>query len=63
MIDEQDGIRFIECKVTVENREGIGGDFERNFGGTQKERRVTFDGYATPELYAAITKAIEEVSK
>ena len=52
-----------ECKVTVEHREGLGGDWERNTGGATREKRITFDGYATAELYAALTEAIKEVSR
>lgn len=57
--DEQD-IRPMayECKFTVESRGGVGGDWERNVGGMQGERRVTFDGYASPELYAALIDAM-----
>lgn len=39
-----------ECKFTVE---GTG-----NIGGMHEQRRVTFEGYATHELYAAIIEAI-----
>lgn len=55
--------RFIECKFTVESRNGVGGDWERNVGGAQTEKRVTFDGCATNELYAALIDAIGEVVK
>ena len=51
-----------ECKFTVECREGLGGDFQRNVGGQQREKRVTFDGYANPALIDAIISAIGEVS-
>jgi hypothetical protein len=47
-----------ECKFTVESRGGVGGDFQRNIGGATSEKRVTFDGYASPELYAALIDAI-----
>lgn len=52
---------YVECKFTVENDEGNGGDFEKNTGGSRRRRRVTFEGYATDELYAALTDAVREV--
>lgn len=42
-----------ECKFAVE-RTG-------NMGGAHEQRRVTFEGYATPELYAALTEAIVHI--
>lgn len=54
-------IRFIECKFTVEGKTGNGGDFEKNIGGNMSDRRITFEGYATPELYATLAAAIEKV--
>lgn len=39
-----------ECKFTVEGTGNIADAHER--------RRVTFEGYATPELYAAVIDAI-----
>jgi hypothetical protein len=50
--------RFIECKFTVESSNTVGGDWERNVGGARTEKRVTYDGYATKELYAALIDAI-----
>jgi len=50
-----------ECKFTVESRSGVSGDFQRNIGGATGEKRVTFDGYASPELYAALIDAIGKV--
>lgn len=47
-----------ECKFTVESRGGVGGDWERNLGGTHSEKRVAFEGYASPELYAALIDAM-----
>lgn len=60
---ESDNITAVayECKFTVESTVNIGGDWERNIGGTHKQKRVTFDGYASHELYAALIDAIEEV--
>lgn len=54
-------IKFIECKFTVESDEGLGGDFERNIGGSRKRTRITFDGYCTKGLYDELTKAIGKV--
>lgn len=53
--------KFVECKFTVESRECLGGDWERNIGGANKEKRVTFEGFATTALYDAIIDAIREV--
>lgn len=50
-----------ECKFIVESRGGVGGDYQRNIGGMQGEKRVTFDGYASPELYTALIDAINKV--
>lgn len=50
-----------ECKFTVESRGGVGGDFQCNIGGTTGEKRVTFDGYASPEMYAALIDAMGKV--
>lgn len=52
-----------ECKFTVESRGGVGGDWERNIGGTQSEKRIHFEGYASPALYDALIGAITEVVK
>ena len=57
----EDECKFIECKFTVESREGVGGDWERNVGGASKDKRITFDGYATGDLYAALIDAIGRV--
>ena len=42
-----------ECKFTVESRGGV--------SGATGEKRVTFSGYASPELYAALVDAMEKV--
>ena len=61
--DVESHVRLIayECKFTVESREGTGGDFERNVGGSRKEQRVTFEGYASPEMCDALIAAIGKV--
>lgn len=53
--------RPIEGKFTIESRECLGGDWAKNIGGANKEKRVTFDGCMTGELYAAIIDAIAKV--
>ena len=53
--------RPIECKFTIESRECLGGDWAKNIGGTNKEKRVTFDVCATNKLYAAIIDAMGKV--
>lgn len=47
-----------ECKFTVESTGNMGGDWQRNLGGVHEQKRVTFEGYATQELYAALIDAI-----
>ena len=42
-----------ECKFTVESRSEV--------GGIQSEKRVTFDGYASDELYAALIDMMGKV--
>lgn len=42
-----------ECKFTVESSEGLCGSSE--------SRRVTFEGYASRELYEALIEAIGKV--
>lgn len=54
--------RPIECKFTIESRECLGGDWAKNIGGANKEKRVTFDGCVTNELYAAIIDAMGKVA-
>jgi hypothetical protein len=53
--------RNIEGKFTIESRGCLGGDWAKNIGGENKEKRVTFDGCMTGELYAAIIDAIAKV--
>lgn len=43
-----------ECKFTVEDT--------GTAGAMSEHRRVEFEGYATPELYAALTEAIKRAS-
>ena len=50
-----------ECKFTIESRGGVGGDYQHNVGGMQGEKRITFDGYASIELYDALIEAIAKV--
>ena len=52
---------YVECKFTVESRQGRGGDFERNVGGNMTDKRITFEGFATNELYSAVMAAIADV--
>ena len=61
--DAQPEVRLMayECKFTVESRECLGGDWSKNIGGANKEKRVTFEGYASPGLYDALADAIGEV--
>lgn len=61
--DAQPEVRLMayECKFTVESSEKSGGDFLTNIGGGNREKRVTFEGYASPGLYDALADAIGEV--
>ena len=52
---------YVECKFTIESRQGRGGDWERNTGGNITDKRITFDGYATNELYNAVMAAVADV--
>ena len=60
---EQPSIKplYVECKFTVESRQGRGGDWERNIGGNMTDKRVTFEGFATNELYNALMDAVADV--
>jgi len=51
--DEQVRPMAYECKFTVESRSEV--------GGIQGEKCVTFDGYASDELYAALIDAMGKV--
>lgn len=55
------GIRFIECKFTVEGEETLGGDFERNIGGTRKKSRISFEGYCSKEMYDVFADSIKKI--
>lgn len=60
-IDANADIRFIECKFTVESDEALGGDFEKNIGGSRKKTRINFDGVCSKELYIELANAIQKV--
>lgn len=51
-----------ECKFTINSRGNTGGDWEHNVGGMHEEKLITFDGYASTELYAALIDAVKKVS-
>ena len=53
----------VECKFTVEHKEGLGGDWERNAGGTHRQRSITFEGYATMDVMHELAEAIRRVSE
>ena len=53
----------VECKFTVEHNEGIGGDWERNVGGTHRQRSITFEGCATMDVMHELAEAIRRVSE
>ena len=59
--DEPTVVRAFECKFTVESSESMGGDLLKNIGGARSEKRVTFEGYASNALIAALIGAIEGV--
>lgn len=56
--------RIIESKLIVESERFSGGDWAKNIGGSRNQKRITFEGYVTPEMYSAlidaITKAVDE---
>ena len=53
---------LVECKFTVESKEFNGGDFEKNIGGGRKDKRISFEGYATNELYKAVMDSVRDIS-
>ena len=53
--------KAIECKITIESNGAAGGDWKRNTGGLHEMKRISFDGYATRELYAALIDAVGKV--
>ena len=53
---------LIECKFTIESREGLGGDWEKNMSGATKDKRITFEGCATKDLYGAVMDALRNIS-
>lgn len=53
---------LIECKFTVESKHGNGGDWEKNIGGAMDNKRITFEGYATSELYNAVMDAVRNIT-
>lgn len=53
--------KFVECKFTVESDSCVGGDWERNTGGAHERKRISFDGYASSEVCAALIGAINKV--
>lgn len=52
---------YFECEFTVSSREGLGGDWERNIGGSTREQRINFKGYASNDLLNALEEAIDKV--
>lgn len=51
----------LECKFTVEAADSSGGDYLKNIGGGRTEKRITFDGYANPELLEVLAQAMIKV--
>lgn len=52
----------VTVKFTIENRGCVGGDWERNVGGMNSDRRITFEGEATHEICAALIDAIGRIA-
>lgn len=49
-------------KLTIENRGGIGGDWERNIGGTNSEKRIAYEGPMSKELMSMLVEAIAKLT-
>lgn len=60
-MSKADIIDFVDCKFTIESTKGVGGDFQRNEGGMQERKRITFEGFATAELYLSLVDAVGKV--
>ena len=54
-------IRFYECKFSIEHYTGTGNDYERNITGTGDRRRVSFEGYMSPELCEELRRSMAKV--
>ena len=56
MPNEQPSIKpyMVECKFTVESKNELGNAMEN--------RRITFEGYATNELYSAIMDVVRNIT-
>lgn len=54
-------IKFFECKFTVESDSGEGGDWAKNVGGLHERKRISFEGCASKELFAALVDAVGKV--
>ncbi len=59
--DKDNNPLYVECEFTVEQIEGLGGDWQSNIGGTTKEKRVRFKGFATNDLYESVMGSIKDV--
>ena len=64
VLDEKPSIEpfMVECSFTLESDDYNGGDFEKNIGGSRSNKRLKFEGYATKELYNAMTDAVRNLS-
>lgn len=49
-------------KLTIENRGGIGGDWERNIGGTNSEKRIAYEGPMTDKMLTVLVEAIMKLT-
>ena len=54
-------IKLIECKFTVESDSCAGGDWQKNTGGLRESKRISFEGCASKELFAALVGAVYKV--
>ena len=59
----EDDIRFAECEFTVERitHEGPGVLGAMSNGSTEDEQRITFKGFVTPNIRAALAESIEKM--
>ena len=58
--DELIETTYIECKFTIETHAAEGGDFAANKNGVVRDKRITFEGYASYDLYKALMDAVRK---
>ena len=49
-------------KVTIENRSGAGGDWERNIGGANSYKQIAYEGPMTDKMLTVLVEAIGKLT-